>query len=115
MKSAKILLAGIAVLAIGGTAQAQRVSTVDGNKLLSICTRAQNALAPCDGYINGVADGAMAIAAEGKPQLCIPQATTGVQMRETTVKWLRAHPDEGKRQAGELVVRALREAYPCKG
>ncbi|HTR16571.1 MAG TPA: Rap1a/Tai family immunity protein [Acetobacteraceae bacterium] len=115
MRGATVLLAGIALLAAGGTAEAQRASPVDGNKLLGICTRGQSGAAPCDAYINGVADAAVALAGEGKLQLCIPQTVTGIQMRDVTVKWLRAHPEERQHQAGVLVLRALREAFPCKG
>lgn len=97
-------------------AVAQRVSSVDGSKLLAICTGRN--VVPCDAYISGVADSATAV--DSMPELsgrklgiCIPQQVKGVALRETVVSSLRAHPEDSGRSAIELTLRALKATYPC--
>jgi hypothetical protein len=116
--SRTVLLAAATCLTLGlaaSSAHAQRVSTVNGGKLLSLCTG--KSVVPCDAYISGVAD---AVAATGSMAgdtkslgICVPKATTGAQMREAVVKSLRANPDDNSRSAVELVLRALQASYGC--
>ena len=100
----------VIILGYAGTAAAQRVSAVDGNKLLGFCTA--KATVGCDAYISGVAD---AIAAqEASKPACIPPAVTGTQLRDVTIKYFRAHPESRQLKAGALTIRALSQAFPCK-
>ncbi len=111
--AATLLIA--AVLAAPG-ARAQRVSTVDGSKLLSLCSSRNAGL--CDAYISGVADSATEV--DEMPELsgrklgiCIPKEVKGTALREAVVSSLRAHPEDSGRSAIELTLRALKAAYPC--
>ena len=101
----------LALIGWAGAAAAQRVSNVDGNKLLGFCTA--KATVGCDAYLSGVAD---AIAAEGpgKAPACIPNAVTGTQLRDVMVKYLRAHPETRELKAGKLTIMGLGQAFPCK-
>jgi hypothetical protein len=101
----------VAVLGWAGAASAQRISAVDGNKLLGFCS--SKATAACDAYLSGVGD---AIAAEGpgKAPACIPAAVTGTQLRDVTVKYLRAHPESRELKAGALTIKVFSAAFPCK-
>jgi hypothetical protein len=101
----------VLVLGYAGAAAAQRVSTVDGNKLLGYCTA--KATVACDAYISGVAD-AIAAQGPGKAPACIPTAVTGTQLRDVTIKYLKAHPESRQLKAGALTIRALSQAFPCK-
>ena len=109
-------------LAFALPASAQRVSPITGGKLLGVCTGGGSAPTACDAYVSGIADTvalmqAMAPESHGAMRVpaivCIPGPTTGVQLRQTVVTWLRRNPNMASQQAAPLVVRALREAYPC--
>jgi hypothetical protein len=84
---------------------------VDGNKVLSACTAKQVVI--CDAFISGVAD-SIGLQPAGKRPACIPDAVTGTQLREVTVKYLRAHPETREQNAALLTARALAAAFPCK-
>ncbi len=101
----------LALCGWAGAASAQRVSTVDGNKLLGFCT--SKATVGCDAYISGVAD-AIAAAGPGKAAACIPSSVTGAQLRSVMVKYLKNHPESRELKAGELTIKALGQAFPCK-
>ena len=92
-------------------AQAQRLSKVNGAKLMSICNAGRST--DCDAYLSGVAD---AIGAAGRDHAaaCIPDAVTGVQLREVVKKFLRDHPQDMQKPAGELVTHAFAADFPCK-
>ena len=106
----RIVFATAALLA-ASPAMAQRVSTIDGNKLLGFCT--SKTPDGCDAYISGVAD---TIAAEGKAKApaCIPPAVTGTQLRDVVIKFIKSHPETRQLKAGVLTIRALSAAFPCK-
>jgi hypothetical protein len=98
-----------AMLASTG-APAQRLSKVNGSKLLSLCSsgRTEN----CDAYLSGVAD---AYAEVGRPGgICIPIPVTGVQLRLVVVKYMHDHPQELEQPGGVLTSHALTAAFPCK-
>ncbi len=124
MKAA--LLAAVAVLALGGTARAQRFSNISGEKLIQLCASGNpRDVEGCTAYIDGVADsvafyqglrpanGSKGAALPG--YVCIPGNTTGVQLRQSVVEWYRKHQDQAKRVASGVVLRALDEAFPCPG
>ncbi len=103
-------------LALAPRAEAQRVSTLDGNKLLGLCT--SRAVVACDAYVSGVADTATATDAMAGETgralgICVPKQVTGVQLRQTVVASLKAHPQDNARSGVELVLRALKAAYAC--
>ena len=91
-------------------AHAQRVSKVDGNRLLALCST--KPAAECDAYLSGVGD---AIEAEGrdKAPACIPTSVTGVQMRDVVGKYIKNHPESRELKAGALTIKAFAAAFPC--
>jgi hypothetical protein len=93
-----------------GAAQAQRISKVDGNRLLSICTA--TAPAECDAYLAGVAD-AIEAGGRAKAAACIPKAVTGVQLRDVVVKYIRGNPQTRELKGGLLTFKAYTAAFPC--
>ncbi len=117
MSTARILVAAsLGLLALSPGARAQRVSPVNGAKLLSLCTA--RSPTPCDAYISGIADAAAttdAVAGQTGRSLgiCVPSQVTGVQLRQTVVASLKAHPEDNARAAVELVMRALKSSYAC--
>ena len=122
----KMVVAALTLCAIAGSAQAERFSALDGNKLVGICTsRDKGVLADCTAYVEGISDTASFYQrvrpADGSkgPKLpayiCVPTAVTGVQLRETVVGWARAHSDKLGLQASGVVLRALHDTYKCEG
>ncbi len=106
----KFGLAILAAVLISGAAQAQRISKVNGSKLLSFCSAGRTV--DCDAYLSGVAD---AYAEQGKTAgICIPQAVTGVQMRLVVTKYLHDHPQELELPAGQVATHAFAGAFACK-
>jgi hypothetical protein len=121
MKTA--LLACAAVLALGGSAHAARFSTVDGNKLLQICTNPKLSTS-CTAYIEGISD-SISLYQELRPQdgskggalpayVCVPEQVTGLRERDTVVSFLKQHPESASRPAAGVVADALRSAYACQ-
>jgi hypothetical protein len=106
----KFGLAILAAVLISGAAQAQRISKVNGSKLLGFCSAGRTV--DCDAYLSGVAD---AYAEQGKMAgICIPQAVTGVQMRLVVTKYLHDHPQELELPAGQVATHAFAGAFACK-
>ncbi len=122
---ALMLLAGAALC---GTAQAQRFSPISGGKLVEICSsRDKTSIETCNAYIDGVSDtvafyqsirprdGSKGPALPTDAYICVPAGTTGLQQREAVVAWSKKHPEDMRRQATGVVLRALRDTYPCSG
>jgi len=105
----KPALFGLMLLA-AGTAQAQRISKVDGNRLLTICTTTSPA--ECDAYLAGVAD-AIEAGGRAKAAACIPKAVTGVQLRDVVIKYIHSNPQTRELKGGLLTFRAYAAAFPC--
>ena len=121
----KFVLSALFLLA-AGSAHAERFSSLDGTKLVSLCTgRDKGVVGDCTAYIEGISDTASFYQrirpADGSKggklpaYLCIPTAVTGVQLREAVVSWAKAHPDSMKLQASGVVLRALHDNYKCGG
>jgi hypothetical protein len=106
----RLVMIGL-VMVSATAAQAQRVSKVDGNKLLDYCT--SKATLGCDAYLDGIADG---IEAEGRAKAvaCIPKAVTTTQMRDVVVKYLRGNPQTREFSAARLATKAFSAAFPCR-
>lgn len=109
------------VMGAAVSARAQRISNVDGNRLLAVCSG--DSLIGCDAYIGGIADAAATYQSMGQgpgapmrvpPLICVPTQVTGVQLRQVTLDSLRSHPQDLHQAAGLLVLRALHHAYPCR-
>jgi Ssp1 endopeptidase immunity protein Rap1a len=47
--------------------------------------------------------------------VCVPGPTTGPQLRESYVSWLRRHPEAQRQTAAQAAVRALNDTYVCPG
>jgi len=123
----KLLFASLTVLvAVAGSAHAERFSAIDGGKLIGLCTgRDRGVVAECTAYINGVSDAASFYQnlrpADGSKggklpaYICLPTNITGVQMRDAVVGWARAHSESLRLQASGVVLRALHDTYKCEG
>ena len=82
----RTILAALAMMALAGTAHAQRYSGIDGTRLLGICTsRTAGIKTSCESYVAGVSDTItlyqqMAPASGGKltvpKAVCVPPGTT---------------------------------------
>ena len=123
------LIAALALLAAGSAAapaHAERFSRVDGNKLVQICTsKDKGVVADCTSYLEGVSD-SVSFYQKVRPAdgskggklpayICVPEATTGVQMREALLAWAKANGDKLNLQASGVVIRALQDTYKCGG
>jgi hypothetical protein len=117
-------LAMLGLLALGGTAQAQRFSNVTGGKLGDLCiSRDRNVVEACTAYLNGISDAISfyqrTMPADGSrggklpDYVCVPGPTTGPQLRESYVSWLRRHPEAQRQPAAQAAVRALNDTYVC--
>ena len=106
----RILAASLLALFATGTAHAQRVSNVTGVTIMKACTGPTHD--QCDAYVDGFGD---AITAGGKDHAlaCIPKASTGTELRDVLVKFLKDHPEDQHFKAGTLATRAFAKAYPC--
>lgn len=103
-----VFLAAASVFVASG-ALAQRLSSVDGTKLLTFCT---GKVSPsCDPYLSGVAD---AFSAGESKKICIPDAVSGNQLRDVVVKFLKDHPGDRELKAGTLTYRAYTSAFSCR-
>ncbi len=121
-----IILASALAVVLTGHAQAQRLSNLTGQRLVGLCTsRDPSQIEGCTAYIDGVADAA-AFYQRLRPSdgskggalpgyVCVPGATTGVQLRQTVVDWFRKHQEQASRQASGIVLRALDDTYLCPG
>lgn len=100
-------------------ALAQRISSVKGQQLLTMCSsHALPGQKMCEAYVSGIADAIgfeRASSPEKAPPVCIPDAITGGQLRQTTADWLSGHKDLSGERAARQVYEALKAAYPCKG
>jgi hypothetical protein len=100
-----LLVAAVGVL----PAQAQRVSKVDGNHLLTLCTTSE--VKNCEAYVNGIAD---AMAEEPAPKrACVPPRVTSQQLRDVLVKFIRDNPAKRELSGAALSVHAFAKAFPC--
>ena len=119
------LLTLLGLAAMPDPAQAQRYSSIDGTRLMNLCTaRTKADVEECTSYITGLSDAATfyqeLLPEDGSKggrlpaYICVPNQVTGVQMREAVVTWARSHRDDLRRQASGVVLRALRDTYACR-
>ncbi len=119
------VLAATGLLALAGTAHAQRVSNISGAKLGDICTSKSSAqLEACSAYLDGISD-AISFYQHLMPQdgskgklpdyVCVPGSATGPQLREKYVTWLRQHSEAQRQPAAQAAMRALNDSFKCPG
>jgi hypothetical protein len=103
-----IVVAAALVLA-AAPAFAQRVTKIDGNKLLTLCSTSD--VKNCYAYLDGIGD---ALAEEPQPRrACIPPSVTTQQLRDVLLKSLRNTPETRNLPAARLAVNAFGKAFPC--
>lgn len=81
-----------------------------GNGLLAMCE------ADTSGWGNGFCSGFVSAASDigiGIGVICYPAGVNNKQIREVAIAGLRANPGERHKQSAALVMRYLREAFPC--
>lgn len=102
------LILALSVSLASGNACAEVAGFNTGNDLHPYCTGESGRVgeAWCLGYVEGVFD---LIA----PYLCPGGRVSNHQVRDVVKKHLSDHPADRHRPAAELVVKALREAFPC--
>ncbi len=120
-----IVLAAAGILALAGTAHAQRVSNISGAKLGDICiSKSAAQLEACSAYLDGISD-AISFYQHLMPKdgdkgklpdyVCVPGPTTGPQLRQKYVAWLRDHSEAQKQPAAQAAIRALNDSFACAG
>ncbi len=85
-----------------------------GNQLLEECV--SKLIIPrthCLGFIAGIAEGHFLSAGTGNRIFCFPANANIDQTRKIVVRYLKKHARLLDRNAGELVLRALSDAWPC--
>lgn len=102
----------------------------DGSMLLNNCTEAvkylENKNDPavsitavnyCVGYITGINDlhtsFISSVSCFDPPKYCIPQQTMTEQLVKVIVTFLKTHPADLHFQGSDLILAALKEAFPC--
>ncbi len=115
----------IAFLALGGTAQAQRFSALTGGKLGNLCISSDRSSSEaCTAYLDGISDSISfyqrlmpSSGEKGKlpDYVCVPGATTGVQIRQAYIGWLRQHTEAQRQPAAQAAMRALNDSFHCQG
>jgi hypothetical protein len=98
-----------------GPARADVHSFVLGNKLYGWCVDdGETAQAACVQYIVGVADTeAQHEMFKASPWACMPDNLTDGQLRDLVIKYLRDNPAIRHNSAANLVIFALKGAFPC--
>ena len=85
---------------------------VTAKMLSDLCAQDRGA---CLGYVIGSTDSwASALTAAGRPQVvCIPAGANNDQITQATVRYIRAHPEEGGVNAAVVIFAALKATFPC--
>ena len=102
MTKMNLIAAAVIAVSMAGTVQA---GPTTGNHLMKQCISAPDSF--CAGYIKGVIDTNHAL-------FCFPPEVTNRQIINITIIYLHDHPEKLDRYAPNLVIKALRAAFPCK-
>ena len=94
-----------------------------GNKIFEVCNSSSDLnFGECIGYIKGAADGVeltdyASVVSKVIPrsQLCLPQTATAGQVKDVFMKYLTDHPEMRHIKANQLMMVALKTAFPCPG
>ena len=105
----------LVVLALLGAINCAR-AFYTGNELYDTCSAKESQTAGFygkSGYCNGFIDGVFA-ATTPTISFCGWSGVTSRQLRDVVIQYLNTHPAERHQLANDLVVRALKQAFPCK-
>ena len=86
-----------------GIVRADHLTT--GNDLMQHCVASPDSF--CAGYIGGVIDTSHTL-------FCFPPGVTKREIINITIVYLRDHSDKLGLYAPNLVIKAMRAAFPCK-
>lgn len=115
----------LALALTAATATTASHADVNGNGLLELCgdPRESNGHNLCAFYSLGVVDGLEfgAAGAAGRTGLdtsavktiCPPAGYTGIQLADIVLKWLEDNPANRAEHGALVVIRAMRDAFPC--
>ena len=98
-----LVFAAVLAFSMTGIAQANRLTT--GNDLMQHCVASPDNF--CAGYIGGVIDTSHTL-------FCIPPEATKREIINTIIVFLRDHQDKLGLYAPNLIIKAMRNAFPCK-
>ena len=104
----KILL----TIALVAASLSNSVHAAEGHELKRMCVDDSD-VATCRAFVAGVISTIFEF--NVKTSICQPDGVTRSQNADVFVKYLNNHPDELHLSGAELVVRALSDAFPCKG
>jgi len=97
-----LIFAAVFSFSIAGTVKARMTS---GNDLMQHCSTAPDGF--CAGYIGGVIDTSHSL-------FCFSPEVTKRELINITIIYLRDHSDKLGLYAPNLVIKAMRVAFPCK-
>lgn len=106
------LIAALPLLATLAPGSA-RAGFWDGNELFSVCEKLSE---PCFVYLMGVAD---TVNHKGLPMAqayvttCLPEGTTGRQLRDVVMKLLETQPESFTQSAAFIAAVSMAQAWPC--
>ena len=98
-----LILAAVLAVSMVGIIQADHLTT--GNDLMQHCVASPDSF--CAGYIGGVIDTSHAL-------FCLTHEVTKREIINIIIVYLRDHSDKLGLYAPNLVIRAMRAAFPCK-
>ena len=98
-----LIVAVVLAVSMVGIVQADHLTT--GNDLMQHCIASPDSF--CAGYIGGVIDTSHAL-------FCFPPEVTKREIINITIVYLRDHSDKLGLYAPNLVLKAMRSAFPCK-
>jgi len=102
MTKMNLMIAAVLAVSMVGKVQA-RLTT--GNDLMQHCIAAPDSF--CAGYIGGVIDTSHSL-------FCFSPEVTKRELINITIIYLRDHSDKLGLYAPNLVIKAMRVAFPCK-
>jgi hypothetical protein len=102
MTKMNLIVAAVLAASLLGPVQAKMTT---GNDLMQYCIAAPDGF--CAGYVGGVIDTTHAL-------FCFPPEVTKKEIINITIVYLRDHSDKLGLYAPNLVIKAMRVAFPCK-
>ena len=99
---ANLIVAAVLAVSMVCTVQA---GLTTGNELMQHCIAAPDSF--CAGYIGGVIDTSHAL-------FCFPPEVAKREIINITIMYLHDHPKMLSLYAPNLVIKAMRSAFPCK-
>ena len=99
----QLVIAAALAVSLLGTAQANRLTT--GKDLMRHCVASPDTF--CAGYIGGVIDTSHTL-------FCLSPDVTKREIINITISFLHNHKDKLGLYAPNLIIKAMRTAFPCK-